>query len=46
MLALYLVAIAGLFPQQIVQNGSMVNILAHWVGFMAGYIIPWVLNKW
>ena len=46
MLVLYLIAIVGLFPQQIVQNGSMVNILAHWVGFMAGYIIPWVLNKW
>lgn len=34
----------ALFPQQVVQNGSVVNILAHYVGYMVGFFVPAVVS--
>ncbi len=40
-LFIYLLSIISIFPQQIVQGSNVANIIAHYAGFMFGYLIPW-----
>jgi membrane associated rhomboid family serine protease len=46
LLFLYLTSMVSIFPQQLVYGNNFINILAHYVGFFAGYMIPWLLRKW
>ena len=46
LIALYIFFMIGIFPQQLVIGRNFVNILGHYLGFFAGYMIPWLLRRW
>ena len=41
--SLYIISMVSLFPSQIVFGAFFINILAHYAGFIVGYMAPWLL---
>lgn len=38
------VGVIGLFPENLKNNGSLVNILAHYVGYIFGFMVPAIVS--